>query len=477
MNKNVTQNLILFLFILIVGCNDSRKSNHNLLFLIENGEFNHARHLIDEKLADVNLTEERYAELLWKKDLMRRIEREFSMEEQEVVQKLLPYFGDEAPKLMPAWEKEKSLECRLINGQKRYFKNAVPNLFRINADAKKRKEELKGVYVDPLAKYCLQHTADLVQKTKGDGEAIHPVKNVFDYTITVDADAVPAGEIIRCWMPYPHENSERQKDVELISINSDTYKIAPDSYPQRSIYCEKVAEAGKETIFNLKFRTTSYAQVFYPEKMNVKAYDTSSDIYKEYTKEKAPQIIFTDRIKLLADEICGEETHPLKQVELIYNWIDTKIPWASALEYSVMPNIPEYVLDNNHGDCGMQTLLFMTLARYRGIPVKWQSGWMLHPGEVNLHDWCEVYYEGIGWVPLDQSFELQKSNVAHVRDFYRTGIDAHRLIVNDDFSREFYPKKVWPRSEPIDFQRGELEWKGGNLYFSDWSYKMKVSYE
>jgi hypothetical protein len=32
------------------------------------------------------------------------------------------------------------------------------------------------------------------------------------------------------------------------------------------------------------------------------------------------------------------------------------------------------------------------------------------------------------------------------------------------------------RSEPYDFQRGEVEWEGGNLYFDKWDYTMKVKY-
>ena len=142
-----------------------------------------------------------------------------------------------------------------------------------------------------------------------------------------------------------------------------------------------------------------------------------------------------------------------------------------------MPDIPGFVMENRHGDCGMQTLLFMTLARYAGIPVKWQSGWMLHPGAVNLHDWCEVWYEGYGWVPLDQSFGLQDSPEPQVRDYYISGIDAYRLIVNDDISQPFSPVKKFYRSEPYDFQRGEVEWKGGNLYFDKWTWHMEVSYD
>jgi len=134
------------------------------------------------------------------------------------------------------------------------------------------------------------------------------------------------------------------------------------------------------------------------------------------------------------------------------------------------------VLNNRHGDCGMKTLLFMSMARYAGIPCKWQSGWMLHPGELNLHDWCEVYYEGIGWVPLDQSFGLQNSENQQLKYFYISGIDEYRLIINDDFSSEFEPEKQFFRSEPIDFQRGELEWKGGNIYFNRWNYHVDITY-
>jgi hypothetical protein len=50
------------------------------------------------------------------------------------------------------------------------------------------------------------------------------------------------------------------------------------------------------------------------------------------------------------------------------------------------------------------------------------------------------------------------------------------LIVNDDIGAPLIPAKKFFRSEPWDFQRGELEWQGGNLYFDQWRYKMEVEY-
>ncbi|MDD2299991.1 MAG: transglutaminase-like domain-containing protein, partial [Fermentimonas sp.] len=120
-------------------------------------------------------------------------------------------------------------------------------------------------------------------------------------------------------------------------------------------------------------------------------------------------------------------------------------------------------------------LLLINMLRYKGIPARWQSGWMTHPGEVNLHDWAEVYFEGVGWIPVDVSFgrgEPLKNETG--RSFFMSGIDSYRLYINNDFSGKFNPVKEFPRSETIDFQRGEVETTKENLYFDRWNYKMEV---
>mgnify|MGYP000308507213 CR=1 FL=1 len=40
------------------------------------------------------------------------------------------------------------------------------------------------------------------------------------------------------------------------------------------------------------------------------------------------------------------------------------------------------------------------------------------------------------------------------------GIDSWRMIVNSDYSMPLVPEKKYPRSETVDFQRGEVEWEG-----------------
>jgi Transglutaminase-like enzymes, putative cysteine proteases len=444
--------------------------------LLATGEFKKLTMACDSAKANQNLTEKQVRLLDSLVEVGRRVRLDFRLSEADVKIQLKKYLPDLDSASLQKWERTRTLEMRRIDGEKRYFGNAVPNLFRLDDNARSYKEKVDGKKVDSLDIFCLAHTQKVIEATKQSGQTALPVKIKLSYLVDVDVNAVPDGETIKCWLPFPREGNARQKNVRLISSEPDNAVVADNSNLQSSVYLERKAEKDKPTFFRIDFEVEASAQYFDLKPEQIKPYNKESELYKEFTAERAPQIVFTPEIRNLASRILGSESNPLLKVRKLYNWINDSVRWASALEYSTFTNIPHYVLANHHGDCGMQTLLFMTLARSQGIPVKWQSGWMLHPRNVNLHDWCEVYYEGVGWVPLDQSFGLQNSDNEKVRNFYQTGIDAYRLIVNDDFSQPFSPAKKFMRSEPYDFQRGELEWKGGNLYFDKWSWHMEAEY-
>ncbi len=444
--------------------------------LVQSGEFKKAELMADSLKTTGALDEADLYKMDSIIDIGRRLRLDFGLNEKAVKEQLSKYFPVLDTALFRNWETTQKLEMRKIDGEKRYFINAVANLFRLDDEARKYKVKVDGLQVDSLDLFCLQHTEKVIQEIKTSGETVLPVRMKLTYSVKANPNVVPEGKIIRCWMPFPREGNARQKNVRLISSEPEDAEIATNSNLQRSIYMEKMAVKDRPTIFRIEFEVETLAQYFDLKPEEIKPYNTESAVYKEFTAQRAPQIVFTPKIEQLAKRILGSETNPILKVQKIYNWINDSVRWASALEYSTIPDIPGYVMKMHHGDCGMQTLLFMTLARSQGIPVKWQSGWMLHPHQVNLHDWCEVYYEGIGWVPLDQSFGLQASQDEKIKNFYRSGIDSYRLIVNDDYGRKLVPVKKFPRSEPYDFQRGELEWEGGNLYFNQWSWDMEVKY-
>ncbi len=94
-----------------------------------------------------------------------------------------------------------------------------------------------------------------------------------------------------------------------------------------------------------------------------------------------------------------------------------------------------------------------------------------------MHDWAEFYVEPWGWLPADMSYGLQPSDDPAVREFYIGHLDAYRMIVNLDYGCPLVPPARSLRSEPADFQRGEVELDDRNLYFDEWEYDIKFEFE
>ena len=116
----------------------------------------------------------------------------------------------------------------------------------------------------------------------------------------------------------------------------------------------------------------------------------------------------------------------------------------------------------------------LSLCRASGVPARWQSGWTLWPERSGLHDWAEIFVEPYGWLPVDVDYAvhfvheyetLSADEKQEIIDFYFGGIDAHRLVINREHGYPLYPPKRFPRSDDVDFQRGELETDRGNLYY------------
>lgn len=446
--------------------------------LVYSGEFTKAEILIDKKLNSDELNYDEIFELQFEKERLDRIRKDFNKTEEDVLKYVTRYYPEAKEIDLEKWEKDGSLESKIIDGTKWYFARAASNLFRINKEAKKQKEFIDGYKKDELDAFLEDYIPKALDESANSYESlVKPVILNLDYTVTLKPNEVPPGEIIRCWLPFPREGHNRQVDVKLLAVNSDEYVIADNFNQQRTLYIEKKTQKDQPTVFHMVLEVTMFAEVNFIDPDFIKPYNRESGLYKTLTSERAPHIIFTDKIKELSHKIVGDETNPYLIAKKIFTWISENIPWAGAREYSTIENISDYCITRGHGDCGIKTLLFMTLCRYNGIPVKWQSGWMLHPPEINLHDWSEIYLEGYGWVPVDQSFGLVESGVEDEKYFFLGSIDSYHLITNDDFSRPLFPAKIFPRSETVDFQRGELEWRGGNLYFDKWNYNMKVQYK
>ena len=414
----------------------------------------------------------------WDRDLSQRLAVDFCRTREEVkeyIRKYDPYVTDEQ---IDEWTESGKLESMVIGKRTMYFRNAAPNLFRIDPEMKAKKDFIEGTNLALSGHQAIDSA--IIPDIKEAGTILAMPKRMrVRFSLTVPVNTLKPGKTLRCWLPYPRSDVPRQTDIKFIEAGVDSTAYPPEkivfsdpSCAHSSLYLEAKTNRYNDVTFYEVFEYTSYGEWHPVDPSLVMKYDTTTQEYKEYTAEREKHVIFTDRIKELADSLTAGIDNPYLQAKAIYTWIDNTFPWASAREYSTMDNIPEYVITEGHGDCGMKTLLLITMCRYKGIPVRWQSGLMMHPGNKNLHDWGEIYFEGYGWMPVDQSFGI----TPYGGYFYLGGIEPYRLVVNSDFGREFSPAKKYPRSETVDFQRGEVEWENGNLYFNQWDYDFQIEY-
>lgn len=443
--------------------------------LMESGEFAKATNLLDHERP----SDERAAGEL--RDIIARTRSAYTTDAARMLSKIRSSIPDVTPDDLERWRKAGELDYRTIDGKVFYFNREPANLFRFCEEARRRRtpvaEEKPGWTLE-------QHLARVIAAAKTGGPEVVPIRHRITYSLTVPTNApgFKAGALVRVWLPFPQEYRQ-QGDIRLISTSPTYTLLAPScsgetthqGAAQRTIYFEtRNTDPAKPLTFSEVFEYTCSA--YYPQLDDAKAQPLPADYSDGDTGERAPHIVFTPTVKDILVKVVGNETNPLVKARKIFHYVSKNIAYCAEEEYGTIPSLSIKALTTRRGDCGAQGITFITLCRAAGIPARWQTGWETKRVGSDFHDWCEFYVAPWGWLPCDPSYGLQKSDDPAIREFYFGHLDSYRLIVNRDYGRELIPPKQSLRSEPMDFQRGEVEIDGKNVYFTHWDFDMNMEW-
>jgi transglutaminase-like putative cysteine protease len=464
---------LIFVWLLMAGTTLRAASLADVSQWVVDGHWEAARAEIGRELAATNLSFPAREALLFQSDRMRRMSLDFDHSREQAFQQAQTLAPSLTQDQFAAWENAGAVEFLDIDGSRRYFGQAGKNLFFIIPDARAllTKEQQESLFGPPNYQVSDIHAVFTDHAKTGKILATPRTWHVT-YQLSVNADAVPDGETIRAWLPFPHPLN-RQSDIRLISTDPSQFVMAATNASLTSVYLEKRAVRGRATVFQIEFECTCSAFYEPIDPARVAPVNPHDPALAPFLAEQTAQIVFSGEIKNLAARIVGAETNPYLKARRTFQWVYEHVPWASMREYSTVDCLPHYAITQGHGDCGTEAMTFMALCRASGIPARWESGWVTAPTP-DMHDWCEIYLAPYGWVPVDVCYGLVDSEVDREKWFYLGGIDAYRFAVNTGFGQPLYPAKTYFRSEIVDFQRGEVEWRGGNLYFDQWSYHFQV---
>jgi transglutaminase-like putative cysteine protease len=407
-------------------------------------------------------------------DIIRRIRHDYSLTADQLLAKLRPQISDLQPADLDAWRQGGQLQHRMIDGHVAYFRREPSNLFRFCPPAIARRVQKP----QPDDSFSLtDHLARVVAEARRTGRTeVVPVRHQVHFTLTVPADTAgaKAGSLVRAWLPFP-QVYRQQSDVTLVSSSPGKPAIAENGSAHRTLYFEqRITDPGQPVKFEAVYAFTSRA--YYPQLDDAKVKPLPADFPQEFLAERPPHIRFTPEVRRIVAEAVGSESNPLAKARKLFHWVDANIRYHAEEEYGIIPSLSESGLTRRRGDCGVQGTVFITLCRAAGVPARWQSGWQTLPaGNHNMHDWTEIYVAPWGWIPCDPSYGLKTSDDPAVREFYFGHQDSYRMIVNLDYGHPLTPPKQSLRSEPLDFQRGEVEVDGRNLYFDQFDYDFEVT--
>ncbi|TAN07485.1 MAG: transglutaminase domain-containing protein [Rhodanobacteraceae bacterium] len=443
--------------------------------LVTAGQFKAAEARIDAALKQPDLSADARRAFEFQRARMQRMRLDFDLTADQVkaeVRKQIPGMTDAQ---FAQWDAHGLFEHMDIDGERLYFNRSPSNLFHLSEQARQLRKgdhttyATSGLPQDVNDNY-IDFDRKVIAAARASGKSsVLPKRVQVTQTLTVKAGAVPAGKMIRAWIPYPRADAGQQEDIQFVSSQPSKHQIAPKSAMQRTVYLEQPAQAGKPTVFSITYQVTLYAQYHAIDPAKVMPAKITPAL-APYVAERAPHIVFTEPLQVFSRQVVGDATNPYQIARRIYAAVDD-IPWAGAREYSTIPDLSAYTLHAGHGDCGEQTMLLITLMRMNGIPARWQSGWTFTDGNYDdIHDWAEIYLAPYGWIPVDVTYGRLDSSDPALKWFYLGGLDNYRIAFNDGFSQPFIPAKKFFRSDTVDSQRGEVEWDGGDLYYDKWNY-------
>jgi len=245
------------------------------------------------------------------------------------------------------------------------------------------------------------------------------------YSITVPKGTFRLRENLRCWLPYPQGARLIEAGVNDVPFPEENITLSGTSSPHSSLY--------------MQTRSSRYKDITFYE---VYEYDVT-----------------LNEVKGLEER--SEES--LASAKEIASWIRDSISLAPMKEYSTIEDIPGQVLSERRGDEGGKALLFIKMCQDKGISARYRSGLEPSGGKVYLREWAEVSPDGKEWIPVG----LSGKNAPNPESF---------ILINNDSNGELSPEKTYPRSDNVDFLRGEVEWEGGNLYFPLWNSEITIEY-
>ncbi|MEE2642107.1 MAG: transglutaminase domain-containing protein [Planctomycetota bacterium] len=276
-----------------------------------------------------------------------------------------------------------------------------------------------------LANFILILTGIFPLVAWGDDEPVRHRR--FDFSYAASANGIPQGANVRIWIPVAESNSSQRVRMKSLTLPCEG-KLSRDSkYGNRILFLEKKQEGNGPLAFRLIYDVGRSEAVTSPGR----------------TPEPPEQL----EVFLQPNTLVPLEGKPIQTFEKYRQQNSLEIPedglQSGRLFYDFVEQHMKYdkskpgygngdsvwACDSRTGNCTDFHSLFISVARARGVPAKFQIGFPL-PAERGMgkiggyHCWAQFHSASQGWVPVDIS---EADKAPEKKDYFFGNLNENRI--------------------------------------------------
>ncbi len=265
----------------------------------------------------------------------------------------------------------------------------------------------------------------------------------LDYGATVRE--LPKGSRVRVWLPMPPSNEHQRIRVITTELPAKGKTTRDPVYGNQILYFETSAPASGSLTFK-----TSYLV----NRNEVRGLDAAGNNVKLTPQQR--KLFLTANAKVpvngkptsLLDEIQFS-SEPLSIARKLYNRVDDHVRYDKSQPGYGNGDVL-WVCDSRFGNCTDFHSLFISLARSKGVPARFEIGFPLPPergvGTIGgYHCWALFHVPDKGWVPVDIS-EADKN--PDMKEYYFGNLTADRVTFTTGRDINLVPKQD---GKPLNF--------------------------
>jgi transglutaminase-like putative cysteine protease len=254
----------------------------------------------------------------------------------------------------------------------------------------------------------------------------------FNYGATIVE--LPSDSQVRVWVPIPVNNSHQTIELKSCSVQEQLQRQPDETYGNLIGYFPLQAEQNGKASFNFKYLVTRQ--------------EASADGATELSESQKAGFLKANRLVPVdgrPTEILNERLpdEPTAAAARLYDIVEQHMKYdKSKPGYGKGDSV--WACDSRTGNCTDFHSLFISLARSKSLPARFEIGFPL-PNDKNegvikgYHCWAWFFADGEGWTPVDIS-EADKH--PEMKDYYFGKLTPDRVSFSTGRDIQLVPKSA-----------------------------------